>query len=88
MFTWRFFRQIATTDLVNFLSRPSAPTGSEKSNPYLFEGDPEEQAKKLYNNKEGGFRCKVIKDREPPNPQELEVPASSNETNHHDAHFN
>lgn len=42
----------------------SNPAGSDKQNPYLFEGDPEDQAKKLYNHKEGAYRKKIIKERE------------------------
>lgn len=88
MFTWRFFRQIATTDLLNFLCRPPLSSGTDKQNPYLFEGDPEDQAKKLYNYKEGAYRLKVIKEREHAPAEAIADSSAAQPTETPDANFN
>ena len=63
VFTWRFLREISFIDLVNFLGRPENP--NEKTKSMLFDGDPEEQARIMYNNKDGRFKHKQIQFKQP-----------------------
>ena len=66
VFTWRFLREISFLDLVNFLGRPENP--SDKTKFILFDGDPEEQARIMFANKDGRFKRKqiIFKPQPPP----------------------
>jgi hypothetical protein len=56
--TWRFLREISFVDLVNFLGKPENP--AERSKLFVFDGDPEEQARILLGTKEGKFKKKDV----------------------------
>ncbi|TNV82285.1 hypothetical protein FGO68_gene5609 [Halteria grandinella] len=65
VFTWRFLRNIGTLDLANFLTRPET---TDKTKQFLFNGDPEEQARLLLNLKRGDiqmYKRQEISFREP-----------------------